>query len=251
MRYCGGGFAVAAAGFLALTAGSASASTFDYNGYSVVDEINVTISGSPGQNGYFGSGQIDLIGTGANKGETLATWCLDVFDDLQGSGSYNIISSGFTDDGSRPGSPAIASSTMEDIGSLIHWGDSHLNANIPHFGTGLVSAAVQLAIWTIEYSGTPGAKFTSDNSSVNKMVKWLVHQAEENGNGKLGAFTGNLEEVIDPFNNQGLVFEVGGGENPELTPLPSTWTMLIAGFLGLGFLAYRGRKTPSAATAAA
>ena len=26
------------------------------------------------------------------------------------------------------------------------------------------------------------------------------------------------------------------------TPLPSTWTMLIAGFVGLGFLAYRGSK---------
>jgi hypothetical protein len=251
MRYCGGGFAVAAAGFLALTAGSASAATFDYNGYSVVDEINVTISGSPGQNGYFGSGQIDLDGTGPNKGEVLATWCLDVFDDLQGSGTYTVVTSGFTDDGGRPGSPAIASATMEDIGSLIQWGDSHLNANIPHFGTGLVSAAVQLAIWTIEYSGT-GATFTSDNSSVNKMVKWLVHQAEENGNGKLGAFTGSLGEVIDPFNNQGLVFDDGGiNNNIAFTPLPSTWTMLLIGFLGFGFLAYRGRQTRSAATAAA
>jgi len=26
------------------------------------------------------------------------------------------------------------------------------------------------------------------------------------------------------------------------TPLPSTWTMLIAGFIGLGFFAYRGSK---------
>lgn len=35
------------------------------------------------------------------------------------------------------------------------------------------------------------------------------------------------------------------------TPLPSTWTMLIAGFVGFGFLAYRGRKKDSAALAAA
>jgi hypothetical protein len=34
------------------------------------------------------------------------------------------------------------------------------------------------------------------------------------------------------------------------TPLPSTWTMLIAGFLGLGFFAYRGSKKGSAAVAA-
>jgi len=31
------------------------------------------------------------------------------------------------------------------------------------------------------------------------------------------------------------------------TPLPSTWTMLIAGFVGLGFFAYRGKKTAIAA----
>jgi hypothetical protein len=35
------------------------------------------------------------------------------------------------------------------------------------------------------------------------------------------------------------------------TPLPSTWTMLIAGFVGLGFVAYRGKKKGSAAIAAA
>jgi hypothetical protein len=34
------------------------------------------------------------------------------------------------------------------------------------------------------------------------------------------------------------------------TPLPSTWTMLIAGFAGLGFFAYRGSKKNAAALAA-
>jgi hypothetical protein len=34
------------------------------------------------------------------------------------------------------------------------------------------------------------------------------------------------------------------------TPLPSTWTMLIAGFVGLGFFAYRGPKKNTGAIAA-
>jgi hypothetical protein len=34
------------------------------------------------------------------------------------------------------------------------------------------------------------------------------------------------------------------------TPLPSTWTMLIAGFVGLGFFAYRGSRKNAAALAA-
>jgi hypothetical protein len=35
------------------------------------------------------------------------------------------------------------------------------------------------------------------------------------------------------------------------TPLPSTWLMLLSGFVGLGFFAYRGTKTRSAAVASA
>ena len=36
----------------------------------------------------------------------------------------------------------------------------------------------------------------------------------------------------------------------DATPLPSTWTMLIAGFVGLGYFANRGTKNGSAAIAA-
>jgi hypothetical protein len=35
------------------------------------------------------------------------------------------------------------------------------------------------------------------------------------------------------------------------TPLPATWTMLIAGFVGLGFFAYRGSKKSAGALASA
>jgi len=45
--------------------------------------------------------------------------------------------------------------------------------------------------------------------------------------------------------NQVAVFDLQFGA----TPLPSTWTMLVAGFLGLGFLAYRGTKKGAAAIA--
>ncbi len=46
-----------------------------------------------------------------------------------------------------------------------------------------------------------------------------------------------------------LAFTLSG--NVAATPLPSTWTMLIAGFVGLGFFAYRGTKKNTAAIAAA
>jgi hypothetical protein len=38
--------------------------------------------------------------------------------------------------------------------------------------------------------------------------------------------------------------------NLSTTPLPSTWLMLLSGFVGLGFFAYRGTKKGSAAIAA-
>ena len=36
----------------------------------------------------------------------------------------------------------------------------------------------------------------------------------------------------------------------DTTPLPSTWLMLISGFLGLGYFAYRGTKKRTALAAA-
>jgi len=51
------------------------------------------------------------------------------------------------------------------------------------------------------------------------------------------------------YNNSGA--NEGGVFALSASPLPATWTMLIAGLLGLGFVAYRGTKKGSAALAAA
>lgn len=56
-----------------------------------------------------------------------------------------------------------------------------------------------------------------------------------------GIYPGTYTVVEEP----GATITISG------TPLPSTWTMLIAGFVGLGFFAYRGTKNRAAATAAA
>ncbi len=57
---------------------------------------------------------------------------------------------------------------------------------------------------------------------------------------------------IDPAGTVPTQFSTAYAGNPNFfssanieltsTPLPSTWTMLIAGFLGLGYFAYRGRR---------
>jgi hypothetical protein len=45
--------------------------------------------------------------------------------------------------------------------------------------------------------------------------------------------------------------EIRGFLEPTVTPLPSTWFMLLSGFVGLGFFVYRGTKKNTAALAVA
>ena len=71
----------------------------------------------------------------------------------------------------------------------------------------------------------------------------------DNGGGTFGfLISGTLPSVFDVY----YELTVGNGSyNIAATPLPSTWTMLIAGFVGLGFFAYRGTKKNAATLAAA
>jgi len=214
----------AALGLVALV-GSASASTFTYSSYTVVNEVNVHIGGSgpPGyETGYFGSGQIDLIGSGLDAGKTLAVWCIDATHILQWSDTYTIISSGFNDSGGASTGNLLSHTVLGEIGALVDWGDANINANR------INSAAVQLAIWTIEY---PHGTFISDSSAVNNLVLTLVTEAE---NGTLHP-NFNLREVVDAVDNQGLVYLAS-------TPLPATWTLMLVGLAGFGFFGYRRRR---------
>ena len=65
----------------------------------------------------------------------------------------------------------------------------------------------------------------------------------------------SAQETVDLaiFNTAGVGDFVGNDLTINLTttPLPSTWTMLIAGFVGLSFFAYRGSKKHSVALATA
>lgn len=86
-----------------------------------------------------------------------------------------------------------------------------------------------------------------------------------NGNGDGSAiFIGLQSTTADISSIQFTLTAVGSGSvndfaigtvtlqtTPLPTPLPSTWTMLIAGFVCLGFFAYRGSKKSAAALAAA
>ena len=121
--------------------GGASAATFTYGSYSVVNEVNVTIcagSGSPAlpggfDYGYFGSGQIILYGSGANANQTLDVWCVDATHILQGSDTYTVVFP--TTNNGGVGGPNSAISNLGEIGALVNWGDANINNDPAEFGS--------------------------------------------------------------------------------------------------------------------
>lgn len=67
-------------------------------------------------------------------------------------------------------------------------------------------------------------------------------------NGNPGLYNGACCGSGNPTHSYPLIsFSLGP---VTATPLPPTWTMLIAGFVGLGFFAYRGSKRNAASFAA-
>jgi hypothetical protein len=106
-----------------------------------------------------------------------------------------------------------------------------------------------LSFWVWQDSGTPsGLTVTwdgmtlltnSDPSTVNVYQNFTFNV--------IG--TGSDTLNFAAYNNPAFTYV----DNVSLaaTPLPPTWTMLIAGFAGLGFFAFRGSKKNAAATAAA
>lgn len=232
-------------GMLGLAAGPAWAgTTFDYGSYSVTNEQNVSITGTAFTPagfdlGTFGAGQIVLHGTGVDAGINLAVWCIDAFDILLNSATDTTVNPPLTNNGtfSTGGSdPANLSTTqLGEIGGLVTYGDQNIA------GTN-VSAAIQEAIWEVEYGDQ--ADF-SVSTAVDGLAALYISE--------LGGTIKDIyavSEVVDPGSaNQGLVFLTGTTSLPQ-TPLPATWTMMLAGLAGLAFVGYRRQKKGTAFVAA-
>ena len=123
---------------------------------------------------------------------------------------------------------------------------------VPNFFFAGIDTDVPVTNWTSNllgpassidwHSSGDGGGFITDNT--NSFFQALGPQVYT-GSESAPVFAPEIFQVFTDINGLSGVLTV------TATPLPSAWTMLIAGFVGLGFLAYRGAKKNTALLAAA
>jgi hypothetical protein len=180
--------ALAAVASLATVLGtqSASAYTITYNGYSWIGD-NISISAPTSVAG--GAGQITLMDVNNNASSTLLAWCLDVYDYLQNSGTYTV--GGQLPQGSQPvvlhNDPKLGGLMLEgntDISNAQASGGT-LKLNGITYNTADISAATQVALWSLEYAGDLGGlaytiSSTASAANFQALVTYLENNAASN-----------------------------------------------------------------------
>ena len=160
--------------------------------------------------------------------------------------SLNTISVGFTDNagGAGGGSPRLeVSATNGDfftvyLGTPPNFSDSSTSAFTTSFsGLNLNNSSTDSTFQlsnTLQTLASLEASFGAD----------LINDVQLQVDGGWSA-NGTQDITVSSLDINGTNFTTSA------TPLPSTWLMLIAGFAGFGFLAYRGTKknTPALAVA--
>jgi hypothetical protein len=209
--------------------GLASAATVVYDGYSW-NGSDITITSPNSISG--GAGQIQLY---TPYKTIIDAWCVDIFTYLGTSGAFQ--TGPLTNDSSTlPGGPdTLSTAKIGEIGALALNGDDLLGSP---GATSDKSAAIQIAIWSVEY-GNDFAYTGVDNNIPNLVSAYIGNVT--------GAFP-----LWKPYSNFVTLTEAGN-QNLITTsvPEPSTWAMMLLGFAGLGFAGYRRTKKSTAAFAAA
>ena len=218
-----------------------------YLGYTIEKNagLAITITGPVASPPGSGAGQIQLDIPGPGKGGYLDAWCVDLYDGLLDSGTFNVLdSSGLNGAPGVPTLPPLSTEQIGAIGALKLNGDdllAHKPSNAADIG-----AAIQIAIWTVEY----GSAFTYDplGSPVDGTGGLVAQYLNDVGpGGTWSPFTNYY--VLEATGNQTLIVDTLT-PTPHSIPEPSTWAMMLLGFTGLGYAAFR-RKAKGGSAAAA
>jgi hypothetical protein len=241
--------AAACAVLLAMGAASgASASTLNINSAGIYSNNTLTLDGTAGQ-------LATAIKLTTTTGDSLWVFCVDINHTIQVNiGSQKTYSPPLV---YTTGQVTNNSSTGSGTGTPISPGLSGEIQYLANLGIGLASTtpsttvqnkltAIQAAIWNIEYGLGVDGLLTAKAGSGDTLAGGQTFAAE------------NL--LITGYESQAATYAVAGYANgifspggPGLTddrqgfvvtsvPEPSTWAMMLLGFAGVGFLAYRRRE---------
>src|SRR5689334_20834791 len=90
---------------------SASASTFQYSGYTVANAQVIQVQSL--SNTALEIGQITLHGAGVDGGQSIAVWCLDIFNTLTTSATFNV--GPLTTAGAGGSNPMLSAAQINEI----------------------------------------------------------------------------------------------------------------------------------------
>jgi hypothetical protein len=102
----------------------------------------------------------------------------------------------------------------------------------------MMAAAAQLAIWSVEYRNVPNVQADIESGISNGLLADL-HKLMTDSETNDGTYARALIPSDGSQNQQMLTRQVAA------VPEPSTWAMMILGFSGVGFMAYRRKGKPA------
>ena len=223
-------------GALALgLASAAHADTFVATGIGTPDSFGFG-GFSIGSNGYSNyAGPIQLT----NSTSSLLVYCIDLYNGLTVPTTYTFATFNTANVDTTHLGSSFAIDTAR-IAAIANWGFDQWALGTTAGKT--AAAAAQLAIWAVEF-GTPGNPLDPHLSAGLELTDFNLALSASVTNYNDGK---NIALLIPNNASQVLITQVAA------VPEPSTWAMMILGFAGVGFMAYRrSRKDQGLALAAA
>ena len=147
----------------------------------------------------------------------LGTWCVDLFRNITLGGSYTYTVGNLTNDGAMPTPNALSPTQINQIGALAAYGNFLMSTS----PTNAKSAAIQAAIWDVEY-GTTASGSAGFMTELANILALLPTLSNPGGN-----------ELFSQQNSQGVYVNQGLYHPNTGVPEPSTIALLALALLSM------------------